>query len=50
MSEDNHKKRVYLKPNKAAAEMTDEELEAFAKLMYDLIMATMPESKDSDEK
>ncbi len=50
MSEDNHKKRVYLKPNKAAAEMTDEELEAFAKLMYDRIMGTLPESEDGDEK
>ena len=50
MSEDNHKKRVYLKPNKATAEMTDEELEAFAKLMFNRIMGTMPESKDGDEK
>ena len=50
MSEDNHKKRVYLKPTKAAAEMTDEELEAFAKLMYDRIMGTLPERKDGDEK
>ncbi len=50
MSEDNHKKRVYMKPNKAAAEMTDEELEAFAKLMYDRIMGTLPESEDGDEK
>ena len=30
--------------------MTDEELEAFAKLMYDRIMGTLPERKDGDEK
>ena len=50
MSKSNRKKRVYMKPNKAAAEMTDEELEAFAKLMYDRIMGTLPESEDGDEK
>ena len=50
VSEDNRKKRVYLKPNKAATEMTEEEISAFAKEMFNRIMGTLPERKDGDEK
>ena len=50
MSENNRKKRVYMKPNKPATEMTEEEIHAFAEEMYERIMSTLPESKVDDEK
>lgn len=50
MSESNRKKRVYMKPNKPAAEMTEEESNAFAKEMFNRIMGTLPERKVDDEK
>lgn len=50
MSEKNRKRRVYMKPNKPATEMTEEEISAFAKAMFDRIMGTLPERKESDEK
>ena len=49
-SEKNPKRRVYMKPNKAANEMTEEEINAFTKKMFNLIMGTLPERKESDEK
>ena len=50
MSESNHKKRVYMKPNKPATEMTEEEINAFAEEMHNRIMGTLPERKVDDEK
>ena len=49
MSESNSRKRVYMKPSKPAAEMTEEEIHAFAEEMYNRIMGTLPELKQSDE-
>ena len=49
MSESKNKKRVYMKPNKPAAEMTEEEIHAFAEEMYNRIMGTLPELKQADE-
>ena len=49
MSKSNSKKRVYMKPNKPAAEMTEEEIHAFAEEMYNRIMGTLPELKQADE-
>ena len=50
MSESNSKKRVYMKPNKPATEMTEVEIHAFAEEMYNRIMGTLPERKVDDEK
>ena len=50
MSESSGKKRVYMKPNKPATEMTEEEIRAFAEEMYNRIMGTLPERKVDDEK
>ncbi len=50
MSENNRKKRVYMKPSKPATEMTEEEINAFAEEMYNRIMGTLPERKVDDEK
>ena len=50
MSENNRKKRVYMKPNKPATEMTKEEISAFAEEMFNRIMGTLPEREDGDEK
>ena len=50
MSESNPKKRVYMKPNKPATEMTEEEIHAFAEEMFNRIMGTSPERKVDDEK
>ncbi|GBL21827.1 hypothetical protein EMGBS4_18870 [Acidimicrobiaceae bacterium] len=50
MSESNRKKRVYMKPSKPANEMTEEEINAFAKEMFNRIMGTLPERKVDDEK
>ena len=50
MSKSNSKKRVYMKPNKPATEMTEEEINAFAEEMYNRIMGTLPERKIDDKK
>ena len=50
MNENNRNKRVYMKPNKPATEMTEEEIHAFAEEMYNRIMGTLPERKVDDEK
>jgi hypothetical protein len=50
MSESNNEKRVYMKPNKPAAEMTEEEIHAFAEEMYNRIMGTLSERKVDDEE
>ena len=50
MSKSNRKKRVYMKPNKPAAEMTEEEIHAFAEEMYNRIMGTIHEDKKNDKK
>ena len=47
---DSPKKRVYMKPNKPATEMTEEEINAFAEEIYNRIMGTLPERKVDDEK
>jgi hypothetical protein len=49
MSESNSKKRVYMKPNKPATEMTEEEIHAFAEEMYNRIMGTLPERKENNK-
>ena len=50
MSESNSKKRVYMKPNTPATEMTEEEIHAFAEEMFNRIMGALPERKVDDEK
>ncbi len=50
MTESNPNKRVYVKPNKPATKMTEEEIYAFAEEMYNRIMGTLPERKVDDEK
>ena len=47
---DSPKKRVYMKPNKPATEMTEEEINRFAEEMYNRIMGTLPEREVDDEK
>ena len=49
MSESNSKNRVYMKPNKPTAEMTEEEIHAFAEEMYERIMGQMSADKQTDE-
>ena len=49
MSESNSKKRVYMKPNKPATEMTEEEIHAFAEEMYERIISQMSGDKQTDE-
>jgi len=50
VSESSNKKRVFMKPNKPATEMTEEEIHAFAEEMYNRIMGTLQECKVDDEK
>jgi len=50
VSESKREKRVYMKPNKPATEMTDEEIRAFAGEMYDRLMGTSPGREENDEK
>ena len=50
MSESSGKKRVYMKPNKPATEMTEEEIHAFAEEIYNRIMGTLSGRKVDDEK
>jgi len=50
VSESKREKRVYMKPNKPATEMTDEEIRAFAEEMYDRIMGTFSGHEESNEK
>ena len=50
MSDHNPNDRIYMKPNKSANEMTDEEIRAFAEEMYERIMGTLSKRKVDDEK
>ena len=50
MSESKRENRIYMKPNKPATEMTEEEIHAFAEEMFNRIMGTLPEREESDEK
>ena len=50
MSESNSTRRVYMKPNKPATEMTEEEIRSFAEEMYNRIMGNLPERIVDDEK
>ena len=50
MTENNRNKRVYMKPNKPATEMTEEEIHAFAEEMYNRIMGILPARNVDDEK
>jgi len=50
MSDHNPNDRIYMKPNKSANEMTDEEIRAFAEEMYERIMGTLSKHKVDDEK
>ncbi len=49
MSENNRNKRVYMRPNKPANEMTEEEIHAFAEEMYERIMDQMSADKKTDK-
>ncbi len=49
MSESNSMKHVYMKPNKPAAEMTEEEIRAFAEELYERIISQMSAEKETDE-
>ena len=50
MSDHNPNDRVYMRSSKPLDEMTPEEINAFAEEMYNRIMGTLPERKESDEK
>ena len=50
MKKSNRKKRIYMKSNKPATKMTEEEIRAFAEEMYNRIMGTLTEPKKNDEK
>jgi hypothetical protein len=50
MSDHNPNDRIYMRPNKPANDMTEEEIHAFAEEMYNRIMGTLPERKVDDEK
>ena len=50
MSESNSKKRVYMKPNKPATEMTEEEIHAFAEDTYEQIIRALAEKKNTETK
>jgi hypothetical protein len=50
MSDHNPNDHFYVRPNKPATEMTEEEINAFAEEMYNRIMGTLPERKVDDEK
>jgi len=50
MSESKREKRIYMKPNKPATEMTDEEIRAFAEEIYDRLMGTLPGREENNEK
>ena len=49
MRENKSDKRVYMKPNKAANEMTPKEIRAFAEEMYERIISQMLADKQTDE-
>jgi len=50
VSKSKRKKRIYMKPNKPATEMTEEEIHTFAEEMYNRIMGALPEREENDEK
>jgi len=50
VSESKREKRVYMKPNKPATEMTQEEIRAFAEEMYDRLMGTLSGREENDER
>jgi hypothetical protein len=50
MSDHNPNDRIYMRPNKPANEMTEEEISAFAEEMYNRIMGILPGREESDEK
>ena len=41
--------RIYMRSNKPADEMTDEELRAFAEELYERIISQMSADKETDE-
>ncbi len=49
MSNHNPNDRIYMRSNKPANEMTDEEIRAFAEEMYEQIMSQMSADKKTDE-
>ena len=44
VSDDNPKRRIYMRPSKPITEMSDEEIQVFAENMYQQIMGILPES------
>ena len=49
MSDHNPNDRIYMRSNKPANEMTQEEIRAFAEEMYEQIMGQMSADKKTDE-
>ncbi len=49
MSEHNPNDRIFMRPNKPANKMTEEEIHAFAEEMYERIMGQMSADKQTDE-
>ena len=49
MSDHNPNDRIYMRSNKPANEMTEEEIIAFAEEMYERIMGQMSVDKKTDE-
>jgi len=50
VSKGERKKRVYMKPNKPATELTEEEVRVFAEEMYNRMMDILIEPEESNEK
>ena len=50
MSNNTPKDRFYIRPPKPVADMTEEELDAFAEEVYERIMGTLPDRDETDTK
>ena len=49
MSDHNPNDRIYMRSNKPADEMTEEEIHAFAEELYERIISQMSADKQTDE-
>jgi len=48
---DNHpKRRIYMRPSKPITDMSEEEIQAFAEIMYQQIMGILPEPHPGDHE
>jgi len=50
MSDHDPNERIFMRPNKPANKMTEEEIHAFAEEMYNRIMGILPERNVDNEK